>query len=108
MSDFQELLGFTIGSLEYQIEKEMSGKDPNDEMDGPTQKQTNIVQDFELLLDMPSMKKMKKLVSQNKFLHEKVDLLPEITGFVRQLESRFGKEENAKNLAAEYDRKLNP
>lgn len=53
---------------------------------------------------MPSMKKMKKLVSQNKFLHEKVDLLPEITGFVRQLESRFGKEENAKNLAAEYDR----
>ena len=84
LSDFQELLKFTVDTLEFQLENELQGKDVTGEMiDDPTQKQADIVHDFELLLDMPSMKKMKKLISQNKFLHERNDLLPEIKGFVR-------------------------
>lgn len=43
LADFQELLGFTVSSLEYQIEKELAGKDMNDELDNPTAKQNEIV-----------------------------------------------------------------
>ena len=58
------------------------------------------------MLDSPSVKNLKRLLTQKRFLLEKHDLLPRIRDTVNNLEFQFRKEESAKSLITEYNSKL--
>ena len=50
------------------------------------------------MLDSPSVKNLKRLLSQKRFLLEKHDLLPRIRDTITNLDFQFRKEENSKSL----------
>lgn len=62
--------------------------------------------DFDFMLDTPSVKNLKKLLSQKRFLLERHDLLPRIRDTINNLEFQFRKEDSAKTLITQYNSKL--
>lgn len=58
------------------------------------------------MLDSPSVKNLKKLLSQKRFLLERHDLLPRIRDTINNLEFKFRKDENVKSLFAQFNSKL--
>lgn len=59
------------------------------------------------MLDSPSVKNLKKVLSQKRFLLDKNELLPRIRETVKELEFHFRHEENANGLLSEYNSRLN-
>lgn len=58
------------------------------------------------MLDSPSVKNLKRLLSQKRFLLERHDLLPRIRDTINNLEFQFRKEENAKSQFNKYNSKI--
>lgn len=96
MQDFMEVLDFTIKELENEIDSQ----DPDFD-DGKSFldiANSQAAKDFDFMLDSPSVKNLKRLLSQKRFLLEKHDLLPRIRDTINNLEFKFRKEESAKSL----------
>ena len=116
LENFQELLGFTIRDLQVQQEEEDSrSHDQQTSLGGQlspappmtangsegssrsldrqiralSSLQKDSERDFDMLLDIPSMKNLKRLISQRKYLHEKGDLAQRIKGFMLDLDFYF-------------------
>ena len=73
MRDFMEVLDFTINDLENE-------EQPED---------AQAAKDFDFLLDSPSVKQLKKILSQKRFLLEKDKLLPMLKDSVESLDFLF-------------------
>lgn len=104
MQDFMEVLDFTIKELENEIDSQ----DPDFD-DGKSFldiANSQAAKDFDFMLDSPSVKNLKRLLSQKRFLLEKHDLLPRIRDTINNLEFKFRKEESAKSLITQYNSKL--
>lgn len=59
------------------------------------------------MLDSPSVKNLKKVLSQKRFLLDKNELLPRIRETVKELQYHFRKEDNANQHLSEYNSRLN-
>ena len=101
MQDFMEILDFTIKELENELETDM-----DDNQTFLDIANCQAVKDFDFMLDSPSVKNLKRLLSQKRFLLEKHDLLPRIRDTINNLEFKFRKEESAKSLITQYNSKL--
>lgn len=79
-----EVLDFTIKELENEMEQQDLNMDDN---------QANLeiancqaVKDFDFMLDSPSVKNLKRILNQKRFLLERHDLLPRIRDTINNLE----------------------
>lgn len=104
MQDFMEVLDFTIKEIENELDQQEVDTDNFQGIQDMGLSQP--AKDFDFMLDSPSVKNLKKLLGQKRFLLEKRDLLPRIRETINNLEFQFRKEESAKSLIAEYNSKL--
>ena len=102
MQDFMEVLDFTIKELENELDQQENDGDDNHLGIATCQ----AVKDFDFMLDSPSVKNLKRLLSQKRFLLERHELLPRIRDTINNLEFKFRKEESAKSLLTQYNSKL--
>ena len=107
MRDFIEVIDFSIEELVVQQENYtnlMNSDNFNAQPEDINKSQT--IKDLDFLLDSPSVKNLKKLLSQKKYLLEKDKLHQTLKDAVEQLDFNFRDKQNAQGLSLEYNPRL--
>lgn len=67
---------------------------------------TQSAKDFDFLLDSPSVKNLKKVLAQKRYLLEKDELLPKIKESIDEIKFRFRNTPNSQGIMNEFNSKI--
>ena len=68
--------------------------------------ESQAARDFDFLLDSPSVKNLKKILSQKRYLLERDELLPKIKESIDEIKFRFRNIPNSQGIMNDYNSKI--
>ena len=99
LKDLMEVIDFTIQEL---TQTGMQATNPK----ASDINESQAAQDFDFLLDSPSVKNLKKILSQKRYLHERDELLPKIKEAIDEIKFRFRNIPNSQGVMNDYTAKI--
>ena len=114
VDDLKDLLTFTVSDLEKQLEEQEgdSLNVSNSKVESAVSSKITPKLDFDTLLEIPSMKKLKKIATEKQYLQEKSQLLPKLQEYITDLDFQFRKDDQVRltldHLASKLEPNLTP